>query len=318
MSTPASSQPELPHPPEEKPPSKFNPPRHGTVAQWVSAVVALLAFGLALQNRSLTKAYHDEATQAKASDEHINNLIDSKLNPAVDKVNENIDAKLGPINEQLRELNRLIGQLQGKVGTVASEQNKINLRLDQQKSLANLMAPDRVLRTIRSEIQAAKASAERLPVSTLIDYKNAVQTLPASAFDYWRTVAEIINYQSFLNQMNDKAPDPAKVSHRCSGLTAGTGQGNLIQGGQIVKCILDLDTTHNLLENLVIRDSVVRYHGGPVEMRDVLFVNCYFDLDLSKSAPQKAPAHPEVLLALLDSNQQRVKLSTRPAGTVPN
>ena len=68
----------------------------------------------------------------------------------------------------------------------------------------------------------------------------------------------------------------------------------------------------------MIRDSVVRYHGGPVQMRDVVFVNCYFELDLSKFPPEKVPAHPEVLLALLDSNQQEVKLSTRPAEKVPN
>ena len=158
----------------------------------------------------------------------------------------------------------------------------------------------------------ARANKEPLPGADLIDYRNDVQAIPASGVDYWETVAAIINYQSFLNQLNGKAPDPSKVSHPCSGLTAGTGQYNLIQGGAIKNCVIDLDTTHDLIENLTIRDSVVRYHGGPVQLRDVTFVNCFFVLDLAKSPSTEKPAHPEVLLALLDSNQQHVKLSTLP------
>jgi hypothetical protein len=292
----------------------YDPKKHGTWAQWVTPAVSFLAVIVATGSILLTSRYHDETTQTKASDEHINNLVDKKLSPAVDKINGSFQAQLGPINEQLRKLSQSLGQVQGKLGIFVSDQQKITLRLDQQKSLANLMVPDRVLRTIRTEIQVAKANDAHLPVSSLIDYKNAVQALPVSAPDYWRTVAAIINYQSFLNQTYGRAPDPTKVSHPCSALIAGSGEGNLIQGGEIVNCILDLDTTHNLLEDLVIKDSVVRYHGGPVELRNVRFVNCYFDLDLPNS--QKAPAHPELLLALLDSNQQQVKLSTRPPGQV--
>jgi hypothetical protein len=312
----------LPQPDPPSPNAGDNTQKPFKLPEWFTPVVTVigivLANAIAALGLVLTVVFHYGASQEKSSDDHINTLVDNKLSPAVEKINENTDKKLGLINDQLRDLNRLVGQLQGTVGTVSSQQQKTNLRLDQQKSVANLMAPDRVLRTIRAEIQVARASNESLPTPTLIDYKNAVQALPASAFDYWRTVADIINYQSFLNQMNHKAPDPREVSHPCSFLTEGMGQGNLIQGVPIRNCILDLDTTHNVLDRLVVRDSVVRYHGGPVEMRDVTFVNCYFDLDLSKFPSQKAPAHPEVLLALLDSNQQRVSLSTSHAEKVPN
>jgi hypothetical protein len=107
--------------------------------------------------------------------------------------------------------------------------------------------------------------------------------------------------------MSGEAPDPAKVSTACEGITEGTGGNNMFVGVPISHCVVDLDSTHNALLNVVIKDSVIRYHGGPVNISAV-FVNCTFILDLP---PNKAPAQPAILYALLNSPDQRtVRVST--------
>jgi hypothetical protein len=72
-------------------------------------------------------------------------------------------------------------------------------------------------------------------------------------------------------------------------------------------CLVDLDTTTNVVDGAFIRDSVVRYHGGQVTMRNVTFINCRFILDIKKSS---TPSHPELLQQLLASDQHQVRLST--------
>ena len=52
--------------------------------------------------------------------------------------------------------------------------------------------------------------------------------------------------------------------------------------------------------NVFFKDSVIRYHGGPVNLENVHFINCRFLLDLP--APQHAsPASTHLLMVLLDA-----------------
>jgi hypothetical protein len=308
MVTPASIPPAPAPAPEAKPSGFWQ--KHGTTAAWVAILFSFATFAISVATLLTTWHFHDADSSARSFDEHTNALIDNKLNPAVEKINGNVDTKLGLLNGRLQDLSRDLARIQGRLGIYVSGQRKLKSRLDQQTSLAKLIDPNRILGTIRAEIQLAQDTKNTLSISDLNDYKNVVQALPASAREYWTTVAAIINYQSLLNQMSGSAPDPAAISHVCSGLTSGTGGYNVIEGGEIRNCILDLDSTHNLLRNVVVSDSVVRYHGGQVAIQNVWFKNCRFILELSGSA--QPPAHPEFLLALLDSNQQLVTLSTHP------
>jgi hypothetical protein len=243
-------------------------------------------------------------SSAKSSDEHINAKIDDKLNPAMKGLNDSFDMKLGPINKQLENLNRAIGQVQGKLGIFAANQTKINKRIDQQTSLARLVDPSRILATIRWELKAAQDTGKPLPVSDVNDYRNAVQALPASAHEYWTTVAAIINYQSLLNQMSGEAPDPAKVSKPCGMFTNGGGSvsyGNSFSGFHISNCVVDLDT--QIFTNITFTNSVVRYRGGPVGLNGVTFINCRFILEVE--IQPSTPAQQNLLLALLESTDQK-------------
>jgi hypothetical protein len=56
------------------------------------------------------------------------------------------------------------------------------------------------------------------------------QGLPSSTEEYWATAATIINYQSLANQLEGRAPDPSKISHRCAGVTQGSGGQDVFRG----------------------------------------------------------------------------------------
>jgi hypothetical protein len=142
-----------------------------------------------------------------------------------------------------------------------------------------------------------------LPPAQLADYKNAIRAAPHSASEYWTTIAAIINYQSFIDQVGHHAPDPAAISQPCgNGLTGGpssTGNhSNAYDGMHFEGCIVDLDT--NKFTNSIFHNSVVRYHGGPVFLSDVQFINCRFVLDIPVSAPA-SPERNSLLMTLLDA-----------------
>jgi hypothetical protein len=165
------------------------------------------------------------------------------------------------------------------------------------------------LTKIRTTIQTAETQRVVLPPSQITTYKKAVRaTSPSSAADYWPTVAAIINYQSYINQLNGKAPDPATVAKPCDPTFYTPGgrfsYNNDYEGLNFSNCIVDLDT--NIFKNVTFQNSVVRYRGGPISLVNVEFLNCHFDLMLSKG-PAK-PTEQQLLFTLLDSDQQNVRM----------
>ena len=119
MGTPAPNVPPPAPAPVPAAPSCWQ--RHGTTAAWV----ALLISGAALLT---TWHFRNVDRSEKISDAHTNDLIDAKLNPAVEKINGNVDRKLDAINIQLQAINRALGQVQGKLGIFASNQKKFDAR----------------------------------------------------------------------------------------------------------------------------------------------------------------------------------------------
>jgi hypothetical protein len=287
----ARSQPNQP-----QPQPGYSPQKHGNLAQWVAPAITLI---IGIVSVSFMVYFRKVDSATKTFDEHTNTLIDEKLNPAVEKINENFDKKLAPINQQLNTLIQQIGQLQGRFQQLDAGQKKISTRLTHQEALARMQDPARILATIRAEIQMARSNGKALRASDLNDYKNAVRAIPASAHEYWTTVAAIINYQSLINQMSGEAPDPFKVSRSCLGLTGGIR--NIFVNLEFSRCVVDLDT--QAFTNVTFKDSVIRYRGGQVALRNVAFFNCTFLLDLSslKTLPEK----PTLLFALLDSPDQK-------------
>lgn len=307
--------PQAPNPPEQ--PREQGRTRHDHIIHGSKAAIAAAVFAGLAMIATFATAYvnwsnrSDQKTQQARdqADAHTSGLIDSKLNPVSKAVNDHIDQKVGELSGQIHALDVRIARLEGPLTRRVS---KLETRANQEASLARLIDPNRVLATIRAEIQMADTDRRILPVSTITDYKNAIQTLPTSAREYWTTAAAIINYQSLIDQMSGQAPDPNKVSVRCAGLTnqedVHSGN-NLFIGVPISKCVVDLDT--NKFSGTVFRDSVIRYHGGPVYLNGVSFVNCRFVVSLPQ--PTKAPdsTAQKFLRVLLESpNQTDIKVST--------
>jgi hypothetical protein len=270
--------------------------RHGTTAQWIAVTVAIF---VGLGTLGTTIYFHVSEANAKNTDEHMKSIIGNQLAQAINPVNDNINTKTGQLNDKIGGLSERIARIEGSLGNRVSE---LETRADRQTSLVTLQNPARTLALVRAEIQVAEASGKTLPKTQLADYRKAVQALPASAFEYWTTVAAIINYQSKLNQMSGEAPDPATVSRPCEGITNEgrfISSGNTIANMHVSNCIADIDT--DTFQNVTFVNSVIRYNGGSVTLMNVKFVNCRFVLNLPKN---KKPVSPNLLTALLESGDK--------------
>lgn len=291
MGTPA---PEIPQqPPLSAASTPTGTPKHGTTAQFFSAAFAGCAVGIAI----LGVIWHYSAQSAATTDQQIKGLITEQIKPlgevAKDEhINSLIGKQLDPLNEKVDKIARDVAYLKGKAGVA-------NTKLD--KSIN----PDKALSDIRVSLEQARHRNIVLPDPTLTEYRKKVQTLPTSATDYWATVAAIINYQSYVNQTENKAPNPLEVAKPCLGVTKGPGDsgnvidsGNLIQGWRFTACVVDLDGTQNEVEGAVFENSVIRWHGGPVTIKSATFINCRFVIDIKTE-----PVRPDLLKQLLASDQ---------------
>jgi hypothetical protein len=153
------------------------------------------------------------------------------------------------------------------------------------------------LASIRKRLQMAEDAGTVLPASQIVKYKGTIRATPSSTGEYWKTVAAVINYQSYLNQMRGEAPDPTKVANPCFDENA---RYNTFEDIQLRNCVIVLD--NETFNSVAFRDSVVIYHGGPVIVRNVAFINCRFVLDLAQQP--EIPAEKNLLLALLTSPDQ--------------
>ena len=254
--------------------------RHGNTAQWFAVIAACI---LGIINIAYTWYSRSAESDRKTSDEHINALIGDKLDPAIRAINESVDKKLEPINSKLGELLEKIGDTEGQLKRLRGN-------------------PKKVLGTISAEIRAATDDKKIIPATRLAAYKDAIHKLSPSDPEFWPTVAAIINYDSFVNQKTGKAPDPKKVSKPCGMLTQ--GEYNAFIGGVYENCVVNLDT--QVFQNVVFKNSVIRYHGQRITLINVQFVNCSFILDL----PPKPEPEQKLLFALLDSpDQKTVKIN---------
>jgi hypothetical protein len=297
---------EIPQPaPQPAPPALTFWQRHGTTAQIVSAACGSFVLGIAV----LGVIWHYSADSGAKTDKHINDLITEQITPLGKIANdEHIGRVVGdqvrPLSEKLDKIAQDMAYLKGKAGIA-------NTKLNQSKKpdpnlLVNSSNPNKALTNIRVSLEQAQKQKEILPDLTLAEYRKKVQTLPTSATDYWVTVAAVINYQSYVNQIENKAPDPLQVAKPCL-LTKGSGGNyNLIQGAnQFSRCIVDLDGTTNDVEGAVFRNSLIRWHGGPVTIKSATFINCRFVIDIKTE-----PARPDLLKQLLASDQTYFTLAS--------
>ena len=281
--------------------------QHGTTATWAAIVVTAL---IGLASIGTTWHFHSVDSDAKVSDEHIRNLVEDKFKP----LNRDVfDDKVGKLSDKIDELSDRMTRVEQRLDDLHSDlQKQSELQKDIRKqalqaaALARLQAdPADRLDKIRKDIQTAESKKEPIPYSKLVDYKLAVHALPPSAADYWKTVAAIINYESFLEQTLGHAPNPTKISRPCP-LTTNSPytRDNLIVGTIVRGCIVDLDSANGFVGTIFV-DCVVRYRGGRVAMQNVQFRNCAFQLDIPAEAPPIIPERDRILFTMLDAPNLR-------------
>ena len=254
-------------------------------------VVSTILVGLtAVATLCLTVHWHNVATESVSSDEHVNQLINDKLVP----ISQQLQTLTAQVNDALGQLKRI----DARVNTLKPDSTNLQAKVTQ---------PDHVLGGIRTNLAKAEKHRQQLPESKLVDYRKQVEAVAPSAKDYWTTVAAIINYQSFLNQLQQNAPDPDAVAKPCMFATNSPNvRYNVLSGTQLfTDCYVDLDTSDNLIQDAVIKDSVVRYHGGQIAFQHAVFINCRFVVDIKAS---QEPTRPDFLLALMKSGQINFKL----------
>jgi hypothetical protein len=195
---------------------------HGTTAQIVSAACGSFVLGIAV----LGVIWHYSAESTAKSDKHINDLIAAQIKPLSQTANdEHINTLIG---KQIEPLKDNVNQIARDVAFLKGQLNDVNVKLDKvRQSDPNLLAessnPDKALAGIRVSLEQAQDRKKILPDLTLTEYRKKVQTLPTTARDYWATAAAIINYQSYVNQMENKAPNPLQVAKACQFVTKGSG-----------------------------------------------------------------------------------------------
>jgi hypothetical protein len=254
-------------------------------------VVSAIFLGLTtLVSVWLAIDWHNVANQSISSDEHVNLLIDDKLKP----LSLQIQTLTAQVNDALGQLKRI----DARVNTLKPDGTNLQVKG---------RSPGEVLTGIRANLAKAEKRRQQLPVAELVDYKKKVQSIGPSSMDYWTTVAAIINYQSFLNQLQHNAPDPDSVAKPCMFATESPNvRHNVLSGTQhFTNCYVDLDTSSNLIQDAVIKDSVVRYHGGKITFQHAVFINCRFVVDIKGS---QEPNRPDLLLALMRSDQINFQL----------
>ncbi|MGA2358638.1 MAG: hypothetical protein ABSF66_06535 [Terriglobales bacterium] len=293
----------------------WNPHWYGNLAQWVAPAVALI---LGIISVSLVVHYRNVDSSAKSSDEHTNALIDAKLDPAVDKINDHIDKKLEPMQGQLTDLATRIAKLEGRFDQLDADQ----------KRLTKLQ-----LNKLSDQIAAAQRTKRRLELTLVARLGNDVLAFtnsndPEISSLAWHTAIQVADYRTILNQ---EAARPLLASVNASAKVSGDfaiearvldprivnfgigydnskvvpfdqaaryekldnpipheqfGRAFYIASGTGVELLLD--GYH--LKNVVFHDVQINYSGGPLVMQNVYFVNCTFHIQPSHNAQQLTTA----------------------------
>ena len=289
-------------------------PNWGQVFIGILALVALLVWreysglreDISNNSQALTKqissneeAVHEafDGVNSQLADLRRSIQVLSQESPNKELVNQWLDERVRPIRDELQNLDKRLDETREVEG-------ELRVELQRQRAISVLPMTERILAMIKSELEAAQEQPQTVPVSRLRDYKLAIRGLPRDSSGFWDAVYIMVNFESLLRQSLGLAPDPAQVAKPCGPVTI--GQGNVFIGDATIReCIVNLDTQEFI--GITFEDCVVRHSGGPVQLKEVRFVNCRFIIE---SQPESiTPSEQQLLIALVASEQQDVTVT---------
>ena len=225
----------------------------------------------------------------------ISNEVSVQLKDPIKQISE-MNANISDINGRLKILDPLVQQL-----------------ITQQMQKAQSLSPKQIS-SIAPELgnfaHVAKSNGLELPLTLVSDTGKKLVDASRSFPDTWIPVMSFLNYKSFITPPSDtplyantnielttkynvnpppgdhlpKARIPAAVVPKDQAarldfigkdLNEGLPVGNayiFIEGGGVILDNMDM-------RNVVFTNVHIVYHGGPLKMANVFFVNCRFDVD---------------------------------------
>jgi hypothetical protein len=125
---------------------------------------------------------------------------------------------------------------------------------------------------------------------------------------FWPAVSRLVNYESAATRefQIPQLPECTFWSSPPNGRVETLNGSKSAPVGHITqdKCAMDLDK-RELVENMTFTNSVIRYSGGPLELRSVHFRNCIFIFSIRQ---KPTPAGERFGKMLLASNLRQVQI----------
>ncbi len=251
--------------------TRYSPQKHGNLAQWVAPFISFIMLIIVV-------CFHYADSAAKSSDEHVNSLIDTKidtkLNPAMekvsthlDKVNAQLDTKIDAVIGKIGILSDRVSRLEGARGIVdiPALRKQFNKVIAETKSALDSEKPGEPI-DIRKQMQAITA--------TLVNVK-----MPADAVN--EGVSALVHVAAFNYFTQEFPSHPPNLIMRQNTIIGGR---EAIHIGRDVSIISDGDVIRNSGQDLsgiywihtTFENSEIRYAGGPLYLADVTFKNCTF------------------------------------------
>jgi hypothetical protein len=277
--------------------TRYSPQKHGNLAQWVAPFISFIMLIIVV-------CFHYADSAAKSSDEHVNSLIDTKidtkLNPAMekvsthlDKVNAQLDTKIDAVIGKIGILSDRVSRLEGARGIVdiPALRKQFNKVIAETRSALDSEKPGEPI-DIRKQMQAIAA--------TLVNVK-----IPADAVN--EGVSALVHVAAF-NYFTQAFPShpPDLIIH--NSIMAGNKEGIHIEGS--VSVIADNVTIRDSAQDLsgiywihaTFENTEIRYSGGPLFLADTTFKNCTFKFG-------DDPRSQEVRAALLGLTKRNMAVS---------
>lgn len=231
--------------------------------------------------------------------------IDKKIDNKLEVISEKSETKLQPISEKLSALGERVAKLEGKLDGLRIQK----LAMEPKKAVN--------AKRVTEILDAAKKSGTRLDSELITDAGKQFVSAGGSTNspDVWNAALTFLNYRSFLNdalapatdrftsvgktplpwkfKFNDRAHSRDYEYHIRTGeevpseraavlepigeplnISEEIGFAFLLIADHPMGFILD----GSRLRNIIFKNSKIVYDGGPVEMENVYFVNCTFEV----------------------------------------
>lgn len=258
-------------PPATRKTSPNQPPswwqRYGNTAQWIAPSVAVLSLVL---NTWVSFHNHKMDSDAKTSDEHVNSLIDARLNPAIEKIDNHIDAKIDPLIQRADALSDRVSHLEGARGIadVPELRRRFETTIAETKSSLDAGKPG-IPKDIKQQAREIASALVNVKMPEDVVSEGVSALVHVAAYDYFTQEFPSHPPDLIINRfhLSGGALEAIRVRH--------PGMRLIADEGEIMNLTQDLSGVywiHTTFEN-----SVIVYNGGPLYLADVTFKNCTFD-----------------------------------------